>query len=72
MTMPEMKKRSRSVLEYLAKVQVEMGEREKRVEMLGLGTNAGGKGTDYSGTVEEMEALTKALHSFQQTYFGGD
>lgn len=34
--MPEMKKRARNVLDYLDKVQVEMGERERRVELLGL------------------------------------
>ncbi|GAA5910932.1 hypothetical protein JCM5296_000551 [Sporobolomyces johnsonii] len=48
-TMPEMKKRARNVLEYLSRVQLEMSERERRHEALGRAVS-GSSGREGAGS----------------------
>lgn len=47
MTLPEMKKRARTVLEYLTRIQIEMSERDRRTEAL-LAAVAGASATPSS------------------------
>jgi hypothetical protein len=51
MTMPEMKKRARNVLEYLARIQIEMSERERRSELLAAGAAAASGSSGSSARV---------------------
>lgn len=83
--MPEMKKRARSVLDYVARIQIEMSERGRRSE--GLGATSSSKASGNSGDVTPrmgqtagesesgesmrmMDSLTKDVILFQQRYFG--
>lgn len=85
MTMPEMKKRARNVLDYLARIQIEMSERERRSDAINhavAGTSAGSSGhatppmpleVGTPAQVESMrmmDSLTKDVILFQQRYFG--
>lgn len=85
MTMPEMKKRSRNVLDYLTRIQLELAERDQlsggmtgrsRMEALlgvvatnGLG-GEGGEGVEEEDSLRMMDALTKDVILFQQRFFG--
>lgn len=84
--MPEMKKRARSVLDYVARIQIEMSERERRSESLAGGATTGSsKASGSSGnstpavvgdkdsvgeSMRMMDSLTKDVILFQQRYFG--
>lgn len=48
MTLPEMKKRARNVLDYLTRIQIDMSDRERRAEALAL--MGGGVGGGSSGS----------------------
>lgn len=75
MTLPEMKKRAKTVLEYLTRIQIEMSDSNRRTEAL-LAAVSGGRTKQRGGTpvvplVESMtmmDALTKDLILFQQKF----
>ncbi|SCZ90053.1 BZ3500_MvSof-1268-A1-R1_Chr9g10691 [Microbotryum saponariae] len=85
MTMPEMRKRARNVLEYLTRVQIEMSDREKRTERVEKAALSGGSGasgstaavqqnaasSDHLDSMSLMDELTKDIIMFQKTYFEG-
>lgn len=75
MTMPEMKKRSRNVLDYLAKIQIELAERGKRTDGSVLPLATGTKALEEEEEEERdsmsmMDSLTKDVLLFQQKFFG--
>ncbi|SCV69978.1 BQ2448_1372 [Microbotryum intermedium] len=84
-TMPEMRKRARNVLEYLTRVQIEMSDREKRIEHVEKSTLSSGSrpsgsavaGQEHPASSEHldsmslMDELTKDIIMFQKTYFEG-
>jgi hypothetical protein len=72
MTLPEMRKRTRNVLDYMSRVQTEMCDRSERAAKLGFGS------ADYarpdappSGAMELMNSLTRDIMHFQDRFFGG-
>lgn len=77
MTMPEMKKRSRNVLDYLARIQIELAEREKRSGASGTGVVVvvplparDEEEEDERDSMALMDELTKDVIMFQQKFFG--
>ena len=57
MTMPEMRKRAKNVLDYMGRIQVELSDREKRVEQVARGARAREEGGGIEGDGEEAAAL---------------
>jgi hypothetical protein len=71
MTLPEMRKRTRSVLDYMGRVQTEMCDRSERAAKLGFGpADYGRPDAPLSGAMELMNSLTRDIIHFQDRFFG--